>query len=251
MEKPHPNLLLHCGADAVDREAVIWVPTPEATETFQPIPHNALICSVENNLRASGLTIGTQAHALTKDGQRYFGLMEVVSDQEDYSWVMGIRNSHDKTFPASVVAGSQVFVCDNLSFNGEVKLSRRHTRYILRDITLLVQRAIGKLFNAWHHQDARIKAYKQTAIDDPTAHHLVVSAMDVGVCGNRLIPDVLEEWRRPRHKQFEERHVWSLFNAFTECLKGNLDKLPARTEALHALLDGYVGISFDGLTEIG
>jgi hypothetical protein len=177
--------------------------------------------------------------------------MEVVSDQDDYTRILGLSNSHDKSFPAAIAAGSQVCVCDNLAFSGEVKLARRHTKYILRDITLVVQRAIGKLHDIWLHQYTRIRKYKETSIDDPTAHHLIVSAMDVGVCGNRLIPDVLEEWRRPRHKEFEERHVWSLFNAFSECLKGNLDKLPARTEALHALLDGYVGISFDGLTEIG
>ena len=33
------------------------------------------------------------------------------------------------------------------------------------------------------------------------------------------------------------------FNTFTEVLKGNLNELPKRTEALHGLLDSYVGLS--------
>jgi hypothetical protein len=31
-----------------------------------------------------------------------------------------------------------------------------------------------------------------------------------------------------------------LFNSFTEVLKGNLNELPKRTEALHGLLDSWV-----------
>lgn len=62
-------------------------------------------------------------------------------------------------------------------------------------------------------------------------------------CSNRLIPDVLHEWREPKHDAFEGRNVWSLFNAFTESLKGNLAELPKRTEALHGLLDTHVGLS--------
>jgi hypothetical protein len=33
--------------------------------------------------------------------------------------VLGLRNSHDKRFPAGLVGGSAVFVCDNLAFSGE------------------------------------------------------------------------------------------------------------------------------------
>ena len=78
------------------------------------------------------------------------------------------------------------------------------------------------------------------------AHHvdLIIRATDVGVCSNRLIPEVLHEWREPRHDAFEGRNVWSLFNAFTESLKdGNLAELPKRTEALHGLLDTQVGLA--------
>jgi hypothetical protein len=39
------------------------------------------------------------------------------------------------------------------------------------------------------------------------------------------------------------RRIWTLFNSFTEVLKGNLNELPKRTEALHGLLDSYVGLS--------
>jgi len=67
---------------------------------------------------------------------------------DDYTWVLGLRNSHDKTFPAGIVAGASVFVCDNLSFSGEVKFARKHTRFINRDLPQLVERSIGLLMES-------------------------------------------------------------------------------------------------------
>ena len=92
-----------------------------------------------------------------------------------------------------------------------------------------------------HDQDKRIAAYKEIVIKDAEAHDLIIRACDVGVCCNRLIPAVLHEWREPRHQEFQERDVWSLFNSFTEVLKDG--KLPKRTEALHGLLDVAVGLN--------
>ncbi len=241
-----PNLTLHCGAQNVDLDEVRNVNTPRSTNSWCPIPHHQLITQVQKTLKTTNLRIGTQAHSLSHEGQRYFGLMEIHAQKatEDYCWVLGLRNSHDKTFPAGIVAGASVFVCDNLSFSGEIKFARKHTRFIVRDLPQLVSRSIGLLLAKWHDQDKRIEAYKEAEITDIEAHDLIIRATDVGVCSNRLIPPVLNEWREPRHDAFEGRNVWSLFNAFTESLKdGNLAELPKRTEALHGLLDTHVGLS--------
>jgi hypothetical protein len=239
------NLILHCGANLVPRRAVSGVPTPPATQTWAPIPHSLLIEQVELALHANRLRVVSQAHSLTHDGLRFFGLMEIQNGavHPDYGWVLGLRNSHDKRFPAGIVAGATVFVCDNLSFSGEIEIARKHTRFILRDLPLLTGQAIGRLVQRWHHQDERISAYKTKAITDPAAHDLVIRGMDAGVCSNRLIPKVLQEWRKPRHTEFEERNVWALFNSFTESLKqSSLAEVPRKTEALHGLLDSYVGL---------
>ena len=194
----------------------------------------------------NNLVIGSQAHALSHAGDRYFGLLAVEgrATDPDYCWVLGLRNSHDKTFPCGIAAGASVFVCDNLSFSGEVKLVRKHTRFIGRDLPFIVERAVGQLLQKWHDQDTRIAAYRTYELTDKDAHDIVVRATDVGACSNRLLPAVLHEWRQPRHEAFQPRNVWSLFNAFTEAFKdGDLAVLPKRTEALHALMDSQVGLA--------
>jgi hypothetical protein len=239
------NLILHCGASKVERADVDNVPTPDATDTWTPIPHTALIERVEDTLKSDGLTIVNQTHGLTRGGDRYFGLMQVANGQnsDDYAWVLGLRNSHDKSFPAGLVFGASVFVCDNLSFSGEIRFARKHTRFINRDLPGLVQRSIGQLMDRWHDQDTRIEAYKNCALNDLQAHDMIVRSIDARSLTATQVPSLLQEWRHPKHEEFAPRTAWSLFNGYTEVLKGlSLNELSVRTQRLHGLFDTQVGL---------
>jgi len=242
------NLCLHCGAHEVEREQVAQAPTPARTRTWVPIPHHTLLEQVEATLAGDGLKVVNQAHALWGDGARYFGLMQVANGQprkQDYSLVVGVRNSHDKSFPAALVLGSSVFSCDNLAFSGEVKISRRHTRFIERDLPAVVQRAVGQLTDCRIQQDHRIDVYKHKRLTDSRAHDLMVRSIDARVLPVTQLNGVLGEWRKPSHQEFVEggKTAWRLFNAFTETLKGrNLAELPRRTQSLHGLMDAACGL---------
>ncbi len=240
------NLMLHCGSRTVDREQVADSTTPQRTSTWVPIAHDRLLEQVEDSLAGVGLKVTNEAHALSADQHRYFGLLEVVNGQQhgDYGLVLGLRNSHDKSFPAALVVGSGVFVCDNLSFSGEIKIARRHTRFIERDLPGLVQLAVGRLGDLRGLQDQRIAKYKATKLSHMRAHHIIVKALEARVIPATAIPKVVEEWRRPRHPEFTEggRTAWRLFNAVTEAIKGRaLNVLPRRTQTLHGMLDAVCG----------
>ena len=239
------NLILHCGAAEVPRKTLAVVPTPAPTETWRPIPHEQFVRQVEWELPRYGLDIVAEAHALTHDSSRYFGLIQVQNgcNSSDYSWVLGLRNSHDKTLTAGLVAGSQVFVCDNLAFSGEVSISRKHTSYILEDLPGLIGNALGRLLLMFKSQDQRVERYKSIQLGDVDAHDLTIRALDSGVVCASRIPDVLREWREPRHAAFEPRTAWSWFNAVTETLKGSLHVLPRRSQALYRLCDDFVGVA--------
>ena len=236
------NLLMHCGGKQVSRDAIENAPTPEKTNSWTPIAHNRLLELAEFTITTQGFRITNQAHGLWGDGNRYFGLMELSNnrEREEYSLVLGLRNSHDKTFPASLALGSQVLVCDNLSFFGEVVLTRRHTRFIERDLPGIILQAVGRLSEMRSHQNDRIEFYKRTQINDQMAHDIIVRAVDTRVIPVTQIPLVLQEWREPRHDEFtfDGRTMWRLFNAFTESFKSrSLEMLPRRSQALHGLMD--------------
>ena len=236
------NLLMHCGGSEVTRDDIANAPTPERTNTWVPVAHSRLLELAQSTIESQGYAVTNEAHGLWGEGARYFGLMELAGGHaaDDYQLVLGLRNSHDKTFPASLALGSQVLVCDNLSFFGEVVLTRRHTRFIERDLPGIVTQAVGRLSEMRTQQADRIDAYKQKRIQDRTAHDLMVRAVDSRVIPVTQLPLVVKEWREPSHDKFTEngRSVWRLFNAFTESFKSrSLEMLPRRSQALHGLLD--------------
>lgn len=242
------NLVLHCGGKQVTREQVIGVTTPAPTKTHFPIAHIRLIENVESALASLNMRVVEQAHALSGEGQRYFGLLQVANCQktgDDYTYVLGLRNAHDMSYAAAMVVGAQVFVCDNLSFNGEIRIDRKHTVHIERDLPILTARAVGQLSSRWTTMNERIERYKTTEIGDKDAHDFVIRALDLGACTTLQIPKILKEWRQPSHPEFAQGNTaWRLFNAFTEIAKGSgLENLSRRTINLHGMMDAQVGFA--------
>ena len=247
-----------CGGNRtlVDYELVQSVPTPpvsyrskpnkktgELAVSHQPIAHHELVERTKGFLGDNGFTIQDEVHSLARDNNHYFGLFAVDHPNRadsDRGCVIGLRNSHDKTFPAGLCAGDAPFVCDNLIFTNTIKLARRHTRNILQDLNLTINRAIGKLFGFWHGQDQRIESYQNFELGNSLANDIVIRACKAGAIPKSKIMDVVNQWESSDHVEFRDRNLNSLYNAFTEVYKGNLVALPARSDALHSVLDSQV-----------
>ena len=246
-ETPKVNLSV-CGSQhqSATFEEVQAVETPQATETWRPIGHNFLIDKVKNRLDATGFQVVNEAHNLARNGQRYFGLFQVSHtdrDNNERGTILGLLNAHDKCFPAGLCACDAPFVCDNLIFHNEVVLARRHTKNILNDLDQVISRTLGKLFGMWNNQDNRIEAYKEQELTSPQANDLVIRAFQAKAIGKTQIADVVDQWESSDHPEFWDRNVNSLYNAFTEVYKGNVNALPKRSEALHSVLDAEVGFA--------
>jgi hypothetical protein len=244
------NLVLHCGASQATHEQVEAVVTPGRTDSWVPIPHHRVLTGIANALTRSGMKIVTEAHGLTREGKRYFGLLQVGQDgaaDGDFGLVVGVRNSHDKSFPCELALGASVFCCDNLSFSGTVRLARKHTAHIERDLPQLVDRAISLLGDLSHTQEKRFAAYKAKEIGtDAEVHDFLVRAVDSRVLPITRLTEVLKNWREPPHPEFKERTAWSLFNAFSESWKErgrNLHELPKVSQALHGMMDSFCGLA--------
>ena len=216
------KLTLHCGGHAVESTEVQKTPTPMPTESWMPIPHFTLVERLREIVGNAGLSITQEMNIGT---------------------VIGLRNSHDKSFPAGINAGSAPFVCDNLAFHNEVKIARRHTKFILRDLPNILAGAFGKLLNTWGNNAKRIEAYQAYTLKDNEAHDILARAYRCGAVSKTALADVLDQWEKPLHEEFAPRNLWSLHNAFTQVYKGNLIALPKRSQALHGILDPFAGLN--------
>lgn len=241
--------MLHCGGQLKSRDEVFAVPVPSATASYVPLPYESFLVRIEKQLAVEGIQITHQRLALSQNGQRLFGLMQVEMPQfptRDYGCVLGLRNSYDKSCSTGLCIGASVFVCDNLSFSGsQITFQRKHTANLLRDLSWIITETVAKLPVQFAAQSRTFERYQTTEFSDRQAHDLVIRFYDERAINLSDVPDVLREWREPRHAEFSQRGktAWRLFNAVTETIKGDLWRLPARTRIMHDVLDLECGIS--------
>jgi hypothetical protein len=248
-KRPIENrLLLHCGGEVVDLEAVESVRTPEPEGKHYPIAHTEIIEETRKAVTNMGLQVTTERHAISREGARYFGLLGVGNPDSElgYDWVVGMRNTHDKSFAASVAMGTSVWACDNLAFSGEVVLARKHTRFIARDLNGVVMRAVGKLNQMKVDTETRYAAYHDREIKDSEVYELVVRGLLAKAYGANSIHPILEAWKEPEHEEFADRNLWSLFNCMTGQFRGSSDpsRMINRSAALHGVCDSFAQLSF-------
>lgn len=221
------------------------VRTPDATDSFTPIPHARLVELTREAIGRAGLNIVTEEHALARDGLRYFGGFALKGEQidgTDRQIVLGLRNSGDKSMAAAVCVGNRMLVCENLCFSSDIKLARRHTVNIMADLPRVLADAVGRVVSHWNDMGNRIEAYKQVEISDKQAADLLVNLVDAKAFPARDIYNGILEFRNPRHDEFKGGTLWTLYNSITENLKGgDLGKLPFRTMTAQSIFDRLAG----------
>lgn len=242
------SLCLHRGSREVPVELVHSTPTPAADGAHHPIAHGLVLDIVRNRIGAQGLAIMKEQHALSPDGARYFGCLELDmrSDDGSMAYSVGVRNTHDRSYAAALVLGTRVFVCDNLAFSGEVLLGRKHTRHIERDLPELVNTGFRALRAERIRHEDRILAYRSADLTNKDAHDLIVRAIGY----DKVVPPtqflaVLNAWNTPEFPEFEPRTVWSLVNAFTQVVRDKSRSLPTtvlRSQKIHDSMDRALGL---------
>ena len=243
------RLVLHVGGALANLDQVTAIDTPEPTKSWVPVPHRQLIDEVCETLGRSNLAVKESAFALYAGGRRFFGLLglDVRGGDGEYQLVVGLRNSHDMSFPVGMVVGSRVFVCDNLAFSSEIQVTRRHTKNLMGDLPRLITTACGMINASAETQERRFKHYKETTLTDEQAHDIMIQSLDVQAVGSTALPKVLANWREPPHEEFRQGHTaWRLFNAYTETFKQYKGEfLPSRSIALQGLMDTYTRFQFN------
>lgn len=213
------NLVLHVNSDAVTREQLAALPRVESTRYFQPVQHIELVEGIEKALENRGLKIQEEKLGLRRDGAMLFGVAKVgYRGSEDFVTALGFRQALDRSMSIQIVAGASVFVCDNLAFSGtSIVLRQRHTwRFSLAGE---LAGAVGRWENRADVLIAGIESLKAHPLTDTEAKAMICDAFAQGIMPLRFLPDVVHEYKAPKHEEFAPRTAWSLQNAFTEIQK--------------------------------
>jgi len=218
--------MLIANSGKLNREQLDLIPTPSGTATHRPVPHNEVVNALVETLGFRHIAVVNDEYAVSHDGMKMFGVMELDQGTHGVRFTLGVRNSHDKSFRLAVTVGYRVFVCENLAFSGDFSpvLAKHSKNFSLQNALSigvdLMQRNFQPMVEV-------VDRWRDSQLSDVAARLIIYRAF---VEGELEVPRHLARavhglYFNPEHEEFAPRTIWSLSNAFTSAFKA-LDPIP-------------------------
>jgi hypothetical protein len=210
----------------IGRTELEQIPIPEPTSTHKPIPHHVIVEALVETLSFRHIGVVNEEFAVSFDGMKMFGVLDLETQMEGCRFSIGIRNSHDKSIRLGLTTGVRVFVCSNMAFNGEfTPVLAKHTKSFNLIDTLAV--GVDRIQRSFEPMRRQVEAWRQEQISDERAKLILYAAfIDAKLDAPRsLLPQVHRLYFEPQYEEFSPRTLWSLSNAFTSAFK-ELDPIP-------------------------
>ena len=220
------TLLAHCGTEKLTREQLVDILPPERTATHQPIAHIHLVNSILESLSFRHINVVKDEYAVSEDGMKLFGVMELETLGEGFRFSLGLRNANDKSMRLGLVVGVRILVCDNLAFSGDFEpvLAKHSKHFDLNNALAIGMESMQRNFKPMADQ---IERWRGSQISDLQAKEIVYRAFieDQLEAPKHLARLVHQNYFNPPHQEFAPRTLFSLQNGFTEAFKV-LDPIP-------------------------
>ena len=233
------GLLAHTGSGLCTREVLALINAPEATDTHKPIPHISLVEAVLETLAFRHINVVREEFAVSKDGMKLFGVLDLEMQFDGCRFTLGIRNANDKSMRLGLVVGFRVFVCDNMAFSGDFQpVLAKHSNHF--DLHNALAIGIDQMQRNFKPMSEQIERWCEAQITDECARSMIYRAFieDQLDAPKHLAKEVHREYFNPELLDFARRTKWSLQNAFTGAFK-LLDPIPMykATASLGAFFD--------------
>jgi hypothetical protein len=112
------------------RQQLALVPTPPATATHLPVPHSEVVEALIETLGFRHIGVVTEEYAVSKDGMKMFGVLDLDTGMPGCRFSIGVRNSHDRSMRLAAVVGVRVLVCENMAFSGDFQpVLAKHSKH--------------------------------------------------------------------------------------------------------------------------
>jgi len=220
------GLLTHAGSQLLNREQLATIPAPPATDTHQPIAHAELVNALTETLSFRHINVIKEAYAVSQDGMKMFGVLDLETTFDGCRFAVGMRNSNDKSLRLALTVGYKVLVCDNMAFHGDfTPVLAKHTKRLSLVDALSV--GVDRMQRNFDPMRRQVEAWKATQLGDEQAKLVIYRAFVQGEleAPKHLARRVHELYFDPRVPEFSPRTMWSLSNAFTSAFK-ELDAIP-------------------------
>ncbi|MBK6795253.1 MAG: hypothetical protein IPG76_00210 [Acidobacteria bacterium] len=218
------QLIAHCGARKINRDELALITAPESTKTHKPIAHIEVVNAVIETLGFRRMAVIRDEYAVSNDGMKMFGVMDLEEEFYGCRFSVGLRNSNDKSMRLALTIGYRVMVCDNMSFHGDFSpVLARHSASM--NIIDLVSIGVDKMQRNFEPLRQLVDFWQTTPISDNEARLAIYGAfIDKKLqAPTRLMPHVHSLYFED--DRFPAGRIWRLANAFTSAFK-DLDPIP-------------------------
>jgi hypothetical protein len=213
--------LSSANSQLVTRQQLLAIPAPVSTSTWRPIPHGDLVDALDRQLRVRGITITAEQFAIQRDGARLFAVLDLSLERtEEFCASIGIRTANDRSLALELAVGVRVFVCDNLTFAGDlIALKRKHTARF--DLNADLSRAVDRYQAYLGGLQQKIVQARDTNLSDLEAKALIVDAFRLEILPIRFFRPVSDTYFAPAPDMVDvqPRSLWALHNAFTRSVR--------------------------------
>jgi hypothetical protein len=197
------------------------VPVPQHTRSWKPVPYADALGFLKTTInRQLPYELESEEYGLSKDGNQMFGVLTLDTGDNAQGMAIGIRQSYNRSLALGIVVGAQVFVCDNLMFNGDAfKVVRKNTTNVWSDFRNLVHGQVGASQAHYETMQWETHGMKRIPVSESRGHELLGRALGERVLTPTQATVAFGDWRNARHEEFAPRNLWSFYNCMTEGLK--------------------------------
>src|SRR5271156_5880192 len=167
------STLIGYGGRTIGREELMLVPTPAPTETHRPVPQHEIVQALVETLGFRHIGVVHDEYAVSPDGMKAFGVLDLETEMAGCRFSIGLRNSHDKSMRLAMTCGYRVFVCSNMAFAGDFTpvLAKHSKSFSLIDC---ISVGVDRMQRNFEPMRKRVGTWKRS--------ELTVVAMKVAIC---------------------------------------------------------------------
>lgn len=199
-------------------EQVYGIALPARTKSYEPVPHKVLIESLKERLDKRNMSISTERYSLNDKGTQMFGCFSIQGEDGGQEMALGFRNSYDKSLAVGLVCGSNVIVCSNLMFEGDLRILRKHTTNVWNDLENLSDNAMNYMDESFKRILKDTERWKEIECSKRTMAELAGRLFIEDEIINSTQLNIIKK-EIDYSQNFKDQNLWAFHNNLTEVLK--------------------------------
>src|SRR5206468_2592290 len=187
-------------------------------------PHAEVVGALIETLGFRHIAIHRGEYAVSKDGMKMFGIMELDTQFAGCRFAIGIRNAHDKSMRLAMTVGYRVFVCENMAFNGDFEpVLAKHTKNFSLNNALSI--GVDSMQRNFKPMVESVEQWQASQLSDVTARMIIYRAfIEAGLFS------IDSEGRLPLKPSAEGRVLYSPGGAADQRAENSMRNLGSKSE---------------------